>query len=148
VAICILADNALGDDRLSTSDGPARVELELLSPEASRCISYDCSNERTVMAARRTIAATAHNWHRDDEFRATPGTHCAGCEVSRWCPSAFGTPVTNGVVTVDGVGVDTRTGEVVDARLSKRAPSTAETAAMMTLMDTSSVPDDEDVPSF
>jgi PD-(D/E)XK nuclease superfamily len=165
VGICILADGSTGDPRLAAAGtSRALVELELLAPQAARLIRFDVLDESTVSAARRALAQAAYGWHRDDQFVARPGMWCTGCEVSRWCPSAQldgvagasgrpglgglpGEPASRRPVTIDGVTVDTATGEVLDASGQPRRPSAAESVVAASLLGTSDVlgPDD-DVP--
>lgn len=148
VAVCIVADDALGDPRLSRDSGPGLVELELLSAEASRVAGYDCADEATVHAARRAVAVAADAWHRDDTFATRPGEQCAGCEVARWCPDAFGgagAPAGD-VLVIDGVRVDAATGEVIDAARTARQPTAAEATAALAV--TTADPGNDDPPPF
>jgi hypothetical protein len=148
VAVCIVADNALGDPRLSLDSGPGLVELELLSAEASRVAGYDCADEATVHAARRAAAVAADAWHGDDTFATRPGEHCAGCEVARWCPDAFGgaSAPAGSVLVIDGVRIDAATGEVIDAARTARPPTAAEATAALAV--STADPGIEDPPPF
>lgn len=145
VAICALADDAVGEPFLRNA-GPAHAELELLAPDQSRTAIYDCADEITVLAARRAIAEQAHAWHRDEVFPAKPGSHCAGCEVSRWCPSAFAAMPTGDVVTINGIQINTASGEVVSETAGDRDATPMEAAAVAALTDPPTL--DDDPPPF
>jgi hypothetical protein len=145
VAVCALADDALGEPFIR-SGGPAYAELEILTPDRCRIAVYDCSDEITVLAARRAIAETADTWHRDQVFAARPGSHCAGCEVSRWCPSAFAASAAGDIVTINGIQINTASGEVLSAEEERRDATPVEAAAIQVVTDAPTL--DDDPPPF
>jgi hypothetical protein len=145
LAVCALADDAVGEPLVRVG-GPALAELEMLAPDASRTVAYDCADELTVLAARRAIAEIADAWHRDGVFPARPGSHCAGCEVVRWCPSAFAERPGGDIVNIAGMKINTGTGEVVAATDADRATTPDEAIAVAAMTEP---PDfDDDPPPF
>ena len=115
LAVCLLADNATGDPRLH--HGPnqgALVDIEILGLTGTRVAQFDATNEETVATARAAMASGCHDWHRDDAFAANPGDRCGACEVARWCPDAGTSSTPKAIIAVDGIRVDTRTGEVLN----------------------------------
>ncbi|MEU2625905.1 PD-(D/E)XK nuclease family protein [Kitasatospora sp. NPDC007106] len=63
----------------------SRIELELLYPDGSACEEIEPADPAVVEEARQVIATLAGPWASDESYTATPGEHCAGCEVQRWC---------------------------------------------------------------
>ena len=153
VAVCVLADDASGEPRLTTAGATsAVVELELLGPSASRLVAFDALDEATVAAARRGLARAAYGWHRDEEFTPRPGVWCQGCEVNRWCPAAqldgpaprpAGPSTGPTTVTVDDVTVDTATGEVLDQAGQPRTPTAREAAIAASILGAPGDPNEE-----
>lgn len=82
-AICLLADGYRPDTQ--PQEGPGRVELELLGPDASRVLTFDAADPRTVLAARTALADRVDRWLFDGEHPIGEKPPCATCEVVRWC---------------------------------------------------------------
>lgn len=144
LAVCALADDAVGEPFVRGT-GVALVELELLTPEGAYVATYDCSDEQVELTARRAIAEAANDWHGDDTFTATPGEHCARCEVARWCPSAGNTVPAGSIVHIGGIAIDVLTGEVIAAVDANRR-ATVEEAMAVTSATSGDTDDDIDFP--
>lgn len=82
-AVCLLADGYRPDAQ--PADGPGRVELELLGPEAGRVLVFDAADPVTVLVARTALAGRVDAWLFDDQHPIGERPPCASCEVSRWC---------------------------------------------------------------
>lgn len=107
VALCLLAD---GLDPVSGAvvdvPRPARVEVEILSPEGHEVLGFDTTDSEAVLQARATIAEAV------DTILYTPpephlGRHCSWCPVSRWC-SAHRLDRIEGAASADDEAVDDR----------------------------------------
>lgn len=83
IAVALMAEHALGG-----KPSGQRVELELLSPQASDIWLIDPADQAEIAAARTAILDLAAPWHADETAAARPGPHCADCPVRRWCPDA------------------------------------------------------------
>jgi hypothetical protein len=86
LAVVLMAENALplGTGALAG----ARIELELLAPDAADMLLIDPNDPAQVVAARQVVHELAAPWHGDLVATARPGDHCARCPVKRWCPDA------------------------------------------------------------
>jgi len=89
------------------------VELELLTPELGKLISFDVTDASIVLAARRSIAINFDQLHHDESFAANPGTACLSCPVSAWCDQRVTNPQVTREKLADGLEVDLITGEVI-----------------------------------
>ncbi|SDG27623.1 PD-(D/E)XK nuclease superfamily protein [Sinosporangium album] len=107
LAVCLVADGAFGP-------GAGLVELEQLSPEQAEVITLDAGDPGVVGAARAVVSRLAAEWHHDTAFAPKPGPWCRICPVSRWCDSADDSGDSPHIV-VDGLVIDSRTGEIVKA---------------------------------
>lgn len=89
------------------------VELELLTPELGKLISFDVTDASIVLAARRSIAINFDQLHHDESFAANPGTACLSCPVSAWCDQRVTNPQITREKIAEGLEVDLITGEVI-----------------------------------
>ncbi|MBT2400396.1 PD-(D/E)XK nuclease family protein [Streptomyces sp. ISL-100] len=80
LGVLMLAAGVLGGDVARS-----RVELELLHTDDVTFEELDPSHPRTVDEAREVIAQLAQPWAQDQDYPATPGRHCGGCEALEWC---------------------------------------------------------------
>lgn len=86
LAVVLMAENALP---LATGTlAGARIELELLAPDAVDLLLIDPNDPAQVAAARQVVRELAAPWHGDLVSSARPGDHCVRCPVRRWCPDA------------------------------------------------------------
>ncbi|MEU6816103.1 PD-(D/E)XK nuclease family protein [Streptomyces sp. NPDC046860] len=83
LALVLLADGALGGDVRRS-----RVEVEILRPTGPDLELVSPRQADRVATARQVLHDLAAPWHADRTSAPNPGTHCARCEVSRWCPAA------------------------------------------------------------
>lgn len=114
LAVCMIAEGVFGDGPKTPAGHVAgRVELELLTPYDAKVITFETAGAGVVTTARQVLARLTAEWHRDTKFQAVPGSWCAACPVARWCPDSAGTSAPT--ITVDGVTIDARTGEVLSA---------------------------------
>ena len=86
LAVVLMAENALpfGTGALAG----ARIELELLAPDAADMLLIDPNDPAQVVVARQVVHELAAPWHGDLVAAARPGDHCVRCPVKRWCPDA------------------------------------------------------------
>lgn len=97
------------------SDVGGTVELEILTPESGKVISFEVSDPVTMLAARRSLAINFDQLHHDEQFEANPGAACNSCPVSAWCDKRA-TAVTAREVIADGLEVDLATGEIISTQ--------------------------------
>lgn len=95
-------------------DGTGIVELETLTPESAEVLSFDVADPAVREAAAREITRMVSGWHADSVFRPNPGSWCRTCPVAQWCPDRAPADPKEPIV-VDGVRIDPRTGEVLNA---------------------------------
>lgn len=91
------------------------VELEILTPESGKIISFDAADPTVQLAATRALAINFDQLHHDQEFAASPGIACLTCPVSAWCDKRVSEPATTEVL-VDGLAVDLVTGEIISSK--------------------------------
>jgi hypothetical protein len=80
LAVLLLSRGDLGGTRAR-----ARVELEVLRPGGADLEIIDPYAPAHRTAAAGLIRDLTSEWHRDDDYAATPGAACTRCEVARWC---------------------------------------------------------------
>ncbi|REE94933.1 PD-(D/E)XK nuclease family protein [Thermomonospora umbrina] len=117
------------------------VELEVMTPSLAHVLAFDAGDPAVLEAARRQIARMVHAWHGDTEFAARPGPYCERCPVARWCPAPRTPSTAVGPIEVDGVLIDPRTGEILDAP----GPITGRAADLSSALGE---PDGDDTPPF
>lgn len=66
----------------------ARLELEVLTPEAGRVFRWDLNDSGILGMAKAEVRLRAKKWHRDTTWASAPSEHCKWCRVRRWCPDA------------------------------------------------------------
>jgi hypothetical protein len=132
LAVLLIAHGVFGE-RTGT------VELEVMTPSLARVLTFDAADATVLDAARRQITRMVHRWHRDTEFAPDPGPWCERCPVARWCPAPRtpASPEHTGPIEVDGVLIDPRTGEVLDAPV----PLTTRAAAVSSSLSDPGAPD-------
>lgn len=82
-AVCLLADGYRPDAQ--PSDGPGRVELELLGVDDDALITYDAADPVIVLIARTELAGRVDAWLHDTVHPIGEHPPCSSCEVTRWC---------------------------------------------------------------
>ena len=82
-AICLLADGYRPDAQ--PSEGPGRVDLELLGVDEGQVVSYDAGDPYVVLVARTALADRVDAWLHDSVHEVGEHAPCRSCEVSRWC---------------------------------------------------------------
>ncbi|MFC9863161.1 MULTISPECIES: PD-(D/E)XK nuclease family protein [unclassified Streptomyces] len=82
LAVPLIADGTMGG-----SPSRARIEIEVLRPGGADLEIIDPFDRTVRGAAEEVLSSLAADWHQDDTYTAKPGSHCARCEVARWCPS-------------------------------------------------------------
>ncbi|MFF8402163.1 PD-(D/E)XK nuclease family protein [Streptomyces sp. NPDC015684] len=66
----------------------ARLELEVITADASRVFEWDLKDEGVLRMAQKEVKQRVKSWHSDATWAATPGRHCTWCPVKGWCPEA------------------------------------------------------------
>lgn len=136
LAVLLIAHGVFGEPE-------GTVELEVLTPSRAHLTAFDAADPQVLQAARGQITRMAGPWLHDTEFAASPGPWCERCPTAQWCPAPR-TPAEDGhggPIEVDGVLIDPRTGEVLDAS----GPLTTRAAAVCaSLRD----PDPDEAPPF
>jgi len=95
------------------ADSGGTVELEILTPESGKVLSFDTTDPRIVLAARKAMAISFDAIHHDEEFLASPGMACINCPVSSWCDKRVESANSKEVI-VEGLTVDVVTGEIIN----------------------------------
>ncbi|MEV5710253.1 PD-(D/E)XK nuclease family protein [Actinoallomurus sp. NPDC052274] len=115
LAVCLVAAGVFESTTVAedTTIG-GLVELEVMTPVSAAVLTFDASDPEVLATAREIVAGYAREWHRDTEFRATPGDWCAVCPAARWCPDKASTG--GRTLVVDGMVIDVETGEVLEVR--------------------------------
>ncbi len=88
------------------------VELELISPEKTQTIIWDCNQESTREKAWSQLAEQVDNWASETLFPPSPNPPCSWCKVSQWCEFANAEQVN---VEIGELKIDLRTGEIIQA---------------------------------
>jgi hypothetical protein len=115
LAVCLIAAGVF-ESTAEAEDGTVGgfVELEVMTPEDATVLTFDASDPGVLTVARDVVTGSIREWHRDTEFRATPGDWCAVCPAARWCPDKA--PTGGRTLVVDGMVIDVETGEVLEVR--------------------------------
>ncbi|WP_234545277.1 PD-(D/E)XK nuclease family protein [Streptomyces shenzhenensis] len=66
----------------------ARLELEVITSDASRVFEWDLKDKGVLRMAQKEVRRRVKSWHGDVTWAATPGRHCTWCPVRGWCPEA------------------------------------------------------------
>jgi hypothetical protein len=88
-----------------------RVELELISPDECKTITWDCDDEKVKLSAWSQLAEQVDNWASDTLFAPSANPPCNWCKVSKWCEFANAELVK---ADIGGLQVDLKTGEIIE----------------------------------
>ena len=88
-----------------------KVELELISPEECKTITWDCDDQNVQLSAWSHLAEQVDNWASDTLFAPSANPPCNWCKVSKWCEFANAELVK---ADIGGLQVDLKTGEIID----------------------------------
>ncbi len=87
------------------------VELELITPNNHKTISWDCSNQKILNKAWSVLAEQVDNWASDTLFPPSSNPPCNWCKVKDFCEFSNQSQVT---ADIDGIQIDLRTGEIIE----------------------------------
>jgi PD-(D/E)XK nuclease superfamily len=88
-----------------------RVELELISNDECKTISWDCDDSNVKLSAWSQLAEQVDSWASDTLFAPSPNPPCNWCKVSKWCEFANAEQVQ---ADIGGLQVDLKTGEIIE----------------------------------
>lgn len=88
-----------------------RVELELISNDECKTISWDCDDSNVKLSAWSQLAEQVDSWASDTLFAPSPNPPCNWCKVSEWCEFANAEQVQ---ADIGGLQVDLKTGEIIE----------------------------------
>ncbi len=88
-----------------------RVELELISNDECKTISWDCDDANVKLSAWSQLAEQVDSWASDTLFAPSPNPPCNWCKVSKWCEFANAEQVQ---ADIGGLQVDLKTGEIIE----------------------------------
>jgi hypothetical protein len=88
-----------------------RVELELISNDGCKTISWDCDDANVKLSAWSQLAEQVDSWASDTLFAPSPNPPCNWCKVSKWCEFANAEQVQ---ADIGGLQVDLKTGEIIE----------------------------------
>lgn len=88
-----------------------RVELELISNDECKTISWDCDDANVKISAWSQLAEQVDSWASDTLFAPSPNPPCNWCKVSKWCEFANAEQVQ---ADIGGLQVDLKTGEIIE----------------------------------
>lgn len=112
LAVCLIAAGVFEDTaRASHAPASGLVELEVMTPLGAKVMTFNASDPAVLTVAKGVVRDQVVEWHRDTEFRATPGDWCAVCPAAQWCPDKgkTGSPT----LMFDGMVIDAETGELL-----------------------------------
>jgi hypothetical protein len=92
------------------------VELELISPDHHKVITWDCHNPKVLNKAWSTLAEQVDNWASDTLFAPSTNPPCNWCKVKDFCEFSNQAQVT---ADVDGIQIDLKTGEIIEITPAK-----------------------------
>lgn len=88
-----------------------RIELELISNDECKTISWDCDDANVKLSAWSQLAEQVDSWASDTLFAPSPNPPCNWCKVSKWCEFANAEQVQ---ADIGGLQVDLKTGEIIE----------------------------------
>jgi len=87
------------------------LELELITPNAQKIISWDCSDSKVLNKAWSVLAEQVDNWASDTLFAPSTNPPCNWCKVKDFCEFSNQNQVT---ADIDGLQIDLKTGEIIE----------------------------------
>ena len=113
LAIRLMVENALPKEVLAKLGQyrNKRVELELISSDECKIITWDCDDEKVKLAAWSQLAEQVDTWASDTLFAPSANPPCNWCKVSQWCEFANAEQVK---ADIGGLQVDLKTGEIIE----------------------------------
>lgn len=92
------------------------VELELITSDNHKVISWDCTDSKVLNKAWSILADQVDNWASDTLFAPSPNPPCNWCKVKDFCEFSNQAQVT---ADVDGLQIDLKTGEIIELNPAK-----------------------------
>ena len=89
------------------------VELELISPDRHKVISWDCDNSKVQNKAWSILAEQVDHWASDTLFAPSSNPPCNWCKVKDFCEFSNQAQVT---ADIDGLQIDLKTGEIIELK--------------------------------
>lgn len=87
------------------------LELELITPNAQKIISWDCNDSKVLNKAWSVLAEQVDNWASDTLFAPSTNPPCNWCKVKDFCEFSNQDQVT---ADIDGLQIDLKTGEIIE----------------------------------
>ena len=89
------------------------VELELISPDKHKVISWDCDNSKVQNKSWSILAEQVDHWASDTLFAPSSNPPCNWCKVKDFCEFSNQAQVT---ADIDGLQIDLKTGEIIELK--------------------------------
>ncbi len=121
------------------------VELELISPDNHKVITWDCHNPKVLNKAWSTLAEQVDNWASDTLFAPSTNPPCNWCKVKDFCEFSNQAQVT---ADVDGIQIDLKTGEIIEITPAKNLNDEERITKALGLSASimESIEEDDDIP--
>ena len=87
------------------------VELELITNDKHKVISWDCNEPKVLNKAWSILADQVDNWASDTLFAPSSNPPCNWCKVKDFCEFSNQAQVT---ADIDGLQIDLKTGEIIE----------------------------------
>ena len=87
------------------------VELELITPDNHKTISWDCLDTNVLNKAWSVLAEQVDSWSSDTLFPPSTNPPCNWCKVKDFCEFSNQSQVT---ADIDGLQIDLKTGEIIE----------------------------------
>ncbi|MFM7139828.1 MAG: hypothetical protein ACKOXS_05940, partial [Actinomycetes bacterium] len=92
------------------------VELELITSDNHKVISWDCNDAKVLNKAWSILAEQVDHWASDTLFAPSSNPPCNWCKVKDFCEFSNQAQVT---ADIDGLQIDLKTGEIIEVTPAK-----------------------------